>query len=60
MASRKMEFQFELLRADDGREFEVISVKQLCRLCGEWKDQAFDVCWHPDVPCKAPAPDEGV
>lgn len=40
------------------RELEVISVKRLCEACGDWKSEAFDVCWHPDVPCNRSGPDE--
>ena len=53
---RAIEFSFT---TDGGplRDLRLVSVKRRCELCGDYKDDAFDVCWDPGVRCKREAPD---
>jgi hypothetical protein len=57
MAKRGLQFEISFRDRDvpdapKFRDLEITSVKRLCPICGDWKSEAIDVCWDPDVRCK--------
>jgi hypothetical protein len=50
MARRELEIKFDVSEQD--APWKLVSFKRKCELCGDFKDEAFDVCWDPDLRCK--------
>lgn len=52
MATGGIKFEITSSKGEGFRDLQIVNVKRLCRICGEWKDEALDVCWDPELRCK--------
>jgi hypothetical protein len=50
VAKRAIEIKFAV--SDPDEPWKLVSFKKRCEICGDYKDEAFDVCWDPEVRCK--------